>query len=101
MFDASAAGTSSSAVAVERAELTQFAAFRKQVGTGPSLLTRVSDPDERVAVLLVGAVDLGRPEASDFADAARPTGVRYSTSSYSTGLTSPRSNTTTPRTSSR
>jgi len=63
---------------VERAELTQSAAFRQQVGTDLFLLTRVSDPDERVAVLLVGAVDLGRPEASDLADAARSTGVLYS-----------------------
>jgi hypothetical protein len=78
VFDASAAGTSPSVVAVERAELTQFAAFRKQVGTGPFLLTRASDPDEPVTVLLVGAVDLGRPEASDLADAVQSTGVRYS-----------------------
>jgi len=61
--------------AVDRAELTQSAAFRQQVGTDLFLLTRVSDPDERVAVLLVGAVDLDRPETSDLADAARSAGV--------------------------
>jgi len=64
--------------AIDRADLTQSAAFRQQVGTDRFLVTRVSDPDERVAVLLVGAVDLGRPEASDLADAARSTGVLYS-----------------------
>ena len=64
--------------AVDRAELTQSAAFRQQVGTDLFLLTRVSDPDERVAVLLVGAVDLDRSETSDLADAARSAGVLYS-----------------------
>ena len=64
--------------AVESADLDRSAAFRRRVGTDLFLVTRVTDPDERVAVLLVGAVDCSRPAASDLASDAREAGVLYS-----------------------
>ncbi|MFC7141147.1 hypothetical protein ACFQMA_15085 [Halosimplex aquaticum] len=64
--------------AVDGAEFERSAAFRQRVGDDLFLLTRVEDPDERVAVLLVGALDLSRPEASDLAGAARDRGRLYS-----------------------
>ncbi|WP_436925606.1 DUF7529 family protein [Halosimplex amylolyticum] len=64
--------------AVADAEFDRSTAFRRRVGTDLFLLTRVDDPDARVAVLLVGALDLSRPEASDLASVARERGHLYS-----------------------
>lgn len=60
--------------AVDGAEFDRSTAFRRRVGTDLFLLTRVEATDARVAVLLVGAVDLSRPEASDLASVARDRG---------------------------
>ncbi|ELZ28921.1 hypothetical protein C475_04766 [Halosimplex carlsbadense 2-9-1] len=58
----------------DRGEFGQSAAFRRRVGTDLFLVTRVSDPERRLAVLLVGAVDLSQPAAADLAAAARERG---------------------------
>lgn len=55
--------------AVERADLRNYEVFRRELGSDLFLLTRLTDPDERVAVLLVGAVD--RSAAARLVEAAR------------------------------
>ncbi|QLH80493.1 DUF7529 family protein [Halosimplex pelagicum] len=60
--------------AAERGAFDRSAAFRRRVGTDLFLVTRVSDPERRLAVLLVGAVDLNRPAAADLAAAAHERG---------------------------
>ena len=62
--------------AVERADLANYEVFRREVGSDLFLVTRLTDPDERVAVLLVGAVD--RTAASDLVAAARERGTLHS-----------------------
>jgi len=62
--------------AVERADLENYEVFRRQVGSDLFLLTRLTDIDERVAVLLVGAVDLSM--ADDLVEAARERGALHS-----------------------
>lgn len=64
--------------AIEGASLDQSAVFTQQVGSDLYLLTRVSDPDARVAVLLVGAVDLSQPGVDDLASLASDRGHLYS-----------------------
>jgi len=61
---------------VERADLRRYEVFRRQVGNDLFLLTRLDDPDARVAVLLVGAVNL--TTAEPLVDAARERGVLHS-----------------------
>ncbi|QLH76077.1 hypothetical protein HZS55_01605 [Halosimplex rubrum] len=58
----------------ERGEFGRSTAFRRRVGTDLFLVTRASDPERRLAVLLVGGVDLGQPAAADLAAAARERG---------------------------
>lgn len=64
--------------AIEGASLEQSTVFTQQVGTDHFLLTRVSDPNARVAVLLVGAVDLSQPAVDDLASLATDRGHLYS-----------------------
>ncbi|WP_459193729.1 DUF7529 family protein [Halosimplex sp. J119] len=64
--------------AVAEAEFDRSAAFRQRVGTDFFLLTRVEDTDERVAVLLVGALDLSRSEPDELATLARERGHLFS-----------------------
>lgn len=54
----------------ERGEFGRSTAFRRRLGTDLFLVTRVSDPERRLAVLLVGGIDLGRPAVADLAAAA-------------------------------
>jgi len=58
----------------ERGEFDRSSAFRRRLGTDLFLVTRVSDPERRLAVLLVGGVDLSQPAAADLAAAARERG---------------------------
>jgi hypothetical protein len=58
----------------ERGEFDRSAAFRRRVGTDLFLVTRVDDPERRLTVLLVGAVDLSRAAATDLAAATRERG---------------------------
>lgn len=62
--------------AVERADLDRYEVFRRQVGNDLFLLTRLTDPDAAVAVLLVGAVDLAT--ADSLVDAAADRGELHS-----------------------
>jgi len=62
--------------AVERADLRNYEVFRRELGSDLYLLTRLTDSDERVAVLLVGTVDLSM--ADDLVDAARERGELHS-----------------------
>jgi hypothetical protein len=62
--------------AVERGDLRNYEVFRRELGSDLYLLTRLTDPDERVAVLLVGAVDLSM--ADGLVDAARERGAVHS-----------------------
>jgi len=59
-----------------RADIDRYEAFRRQVGDDLFLLTRLSDPDAAVAVLLVGAVTL--TTAEPLVDAARDRGAFHS-----------------------
>ena len=61
--------------AVERADLHNYEVFRRELGSDLYLLTRLTDPDERVAVLLVGTVDLSM--ADDLVAAARERGALH------------------------
>lgn len=58
------------------ADLRNYEVFRQRVGSDLFLLTRLTDPDARVAVLLVGAVD--RSAADDLVAAARERGALHS-----------------------
>ncbi|WP_436908600.1 DUF7529 family protein [Halosimplex marinum] len=62
----------------ERGEFDRSRAFRRRLGTDLFLVTRVSDPERRLAVLLVGGVDLDQPAAADLAAAARERGRLHS-----------------------
>ncbi|MEF8885314.1 MAG: hypothetical protein V5A44_09360 [Haloarculaceae archaeon] len=62
--------------AVERADLRDYEVFRRELGSELYVLTRLTDPDERVAVLLVGAVDLSA--ADGLVEAARERGALHS-----------------------
>jgi len=62
--------------AVERTDLDNYEVFRRRVGSDLFLVTRLTDVDERVAVLLVGAVDLSM--ADDLVTAAREHGALHS-----------------------
>ena len=62
--------------AVDGADLTDYEVFRRQVGSDLFVLVRLTDADARVAVLLVGAVDLAT--AGPLREAARERGVLYS-----------------------
>lgn len=59
--------------AVESADLGPYEVFRNRVGDDLFLLTRLTDPDARVAVLLVGSVN--RSSADGLREAAREEGV--------------------------
>jgi hypothetical protein len=61
--------------AVERGDLHNYEVFRRELGSDLYLLTRLTDPDERVAVLLVGTLDLSM--ADDLVDAARERGALH------------------------
>jgi len=45
---------------LERGSLDQYSIYRRTVGRTLFLVTRITDPDSRLAVILVGAVDLDR-----------------------------------------
>lgn len=47
---------------VEEADFTEYTVFNRQVGEDLYLLTQITDADNQLAVLLVGAVDLTRAE---------------------------------------
>lgn len=62
--------------AVERGRFERYRVFSRRVGSDLYALTRVTDPDRRLAVLLVGAVDLAN--AGPLATAARERGEMHS-----------------------
>ncbi|MFC6722138.1 DUF7529 family protein [Halobacteriaceae archaeon SHR40] len=45
---------------LERGSLDQYSIYRRTIGRNLFLVTRISDPESRLAVILVGTVDLDR-----------------------------------------
>ncbi|ESP88110.1 DUF7529 family protein [Candidatus Halobonum tyrrellensis] len=62
--------------AVDRGEFDGYEVFNRRQGTDLYTLTRVTDADRRLAVLLVGAVDLSK--ADELVETARDRGEMYS-----------------------
>lgn len=62
--------------AVETGEFDEYEVFNRQSGSNLFTLTRVTDADRQLAVLLVGTVNL--EQADDLAAAARERGEMYS-----------------------
>ncbi len=62
--------------AVERAAFDGYEVFNRREGDDLFVLTRLTDAEQKLAVLLVGAVNLSH--ATDLAEAARERGVMYS-----------------------
>jgi hypothetical protein len=62
--------------AIDDADLANYEVFRRAVGSDLFLVTRLTDPDARVAVLLVGGVD--RTAADGLVAAARERGALHS-----------------------
>lgn len=62
--------------AVEDGDFERYEVFSNRTGTDLFLLTRITDPDRKLAVLLVGAVDLSHTDA--LAAAAHEHGELYS-----------------------